>query len=130
MIFTCGHSTRSFKELTDLLQSHGVTLLVDVRAIPKSRFYPWFNRTYLEKNLPVKYLWRGDCLGGKNADLIPPQIFEAGIRELVALSATATVCIMCSERVPGPTRARKSGCHRWFSLTPALQKHGVEVVHI
>ncbi len=130
MIFTCGHSTRSFEELVALLIMHGITLLVDVRAMPRSRYYPWFNRSYLEKNLPMAYRWMGDSLGGKNAELIPREQFEAGISELIALSKTATVCIMCSEREPGPTKWRKTGCHRWSSLTPAVERQGIDVAHI
>jgi uncharacterized protein (DUF488 family) len=130
MILTCGHSTRSFEELCALLLGHGVTLLVDVRASPKSRFYPHFNRAHLEKHLPMPYLWRGDRLGGKNAELIPPELFAAGIDELIALSRTETVCIMCSEREPGPTKWRPGGCHRWASIAPALEAKGAAVRHL
>jgi hypothetical protein len=130
MIYTCGHSTRSFEDLTALLQSHGITLLVDVRAIPRSRFHPWFNRSYFEAHLPLKYLWRGDCLGGKNAKTIPPPVFAAGIQELIKLSNTETVCIMCSEGQPTPTKWRKEGCHRWSVITPMLEAEEVKVVHL
>jgi uncharacterized protein (DUF488 family) len=41
--FTIGHSTRSVSELVALLQSAGVKLLADVRAIPRSRTNPQFN---------------------------------------------------------------------------------------
>jgi uncharacterized protein (DUF488 family) len=129
-IFTCGHSTRSFEELVHLLHSHGITLLVDVRAIPRSRFYPHFNKSYLGQHLPLKYLWRGEFLGGKNAKLIPPEMFQAVIEELAELSKTEAVCIMCSEREPTPTKWRKEGCHRWNTIMPALRKRGVEVRHV
>lgn len=130
MLFTCGHSTRTFDELTDLLQRHGITVLVDVRAIPRSRFYPHFNKSFFEKHLPMKYRWMGDSLGGKNADLIPRDVFEKGIEELMRISKEETVCIMCSEREPTPTKWRKTGCHRWFSIAPALQAKGADIVHI
>ena len=129
-IFTCGHSTRSFEDLVHLLQQNGITLLVDVRAIPRSRFYPHFNKFYLEQHLPMKYLWRGEFLGGKNAKLIPPEMFQAGIDELIEVSKTDVVCIMCSEREPGPTKWRKEGCHRWTTIAPTLQKKGVEMTHL
>jgi uncharacterized protein (DUF488 family) len=130
MIFTCGHSTRSFQDLIELLQPHGITLLVDVRAIPRSRFHPWFNQKYLETHLPLKYLWKGDILGGKNAHLIPEAEFERGIQELIELSKTETVCIMCSEGQPTPTKWRKEGCHRWYAITPTLEQRGIDVVHL
>jgi uncharacterized protein (DUF488 family) len=129
-IFTIGHSTRPFEELIFLLQSNGITMLVDVRARPQSRFYPHFNKKYLIENLPMKYVWMGDRLGGKNANEIPPEEFEAGIDALIELSGKETVCIMCSEGSPTPTKWRPEGCHRWTIITPALKAKGVEVIHI
>src|SRR5919201_1769494 len=41
--YTIGHSTRSLSELVALLESAGVKLLADVRAIPRSRTNPQFN---------------------------------------------------------------------------------------
>lgn len=128
-VHTCGHSTRPFEELVALLRRHGITLLVDVRAIPRSRFYPHFNRSYLEEHLPVKYLWREE-LGGKNAKTVPQAAFDAGIDELMALAEKETVCIMCSERSPTPTKSRPEGCHRWNRIAPALIAKGATVVHI
>jgi uncharacterized protein (DUF488 family) len=128
-IYTIGHSVRPFEELVEILQRNGVTLLADVRAMPRSRFHPWFNRSYLEKNLPLKYQWF-EALGGKNAKEIPPELFAHGIAELMHLADRETVCIMCSEREPTPTKWRKEGCHRWHTLTPALQKAGAKVVHL
>jgi uncharacterized protein (DUF488 family) len=37
VIMTIGHSTRPIQELVELLHSNGVTMLIDVRTIPKSR---------------------------------------------------------------------------------------------
>ena len=47
-ILTIGHSTRSIDEFIRLLKAHGVTRLVDVRTVPRSRHNPQFNR----ENLP------------------------------------------------------------------------------
>lgn len=129
-IWTVGHSTRSFEELTHILQSAGITLLIDVRARPQSRFYPHFNRRYLEANLPMKYLPMGDRLGGKNAKAITEEMFESGIRDLIALAANECVCIMCSEGSPTPTKWRPEGCHRWNTIAPALEARGIEVIHL
>src|SRR4051794_39207917 len=51
-IFTVGHSTRSLEELVDLLWSHGVATLADIRTIPRSARNPQFNRDALVKELP------------------------------------------------------------------------------
>jgi len=49
--FTIGHSTRSVAELAGLLQQAGAGLLVDVRAIPRSRTNPQFNADALSESL-------------------------------------------------------------------------------
>ena len=43
-MLTVGHSTREQEDLIALLKAHGVKRLVDVRAIPRSRHNPQFNR--------------------------------------------------------------------------------------
>ena len=129
-IWTVGHSTRPFEELVAILRGAGITLLVDVRARPQSRFYPHFNRRYLEEHLPMRYVFLGDRLGGKNAHEIPPEVYAAGIDTLVALAEKDRVCIMCSEASPTPTKSRPEGCHRWHTITPMLEPKGVKVVHL
>lgn len=130
MIWTIGHSTRPFDELVAILQQTGITLLVDVRAKPQSRFHPHFNRKYMIEHLPMKYLWMGDTLGGKNMHLVPPENFARGIDELIALSKDDRVCIMCSEGQPTPTKWRPEGCHRWNTIAPALKAKEIEVSHL
>lgn len=44
-IFTIGHSTRTLAEFVNLLRQVDVTLLVDVRSIPRSRATPQFKGT-------------------------------------------------------------------------------------
>ncbi len=46
-IFTIGHSTRSLEQFIALLRAHDVTLVVDVRTVPRSRHNPQFNRETL-----------------------------------------------------------------------------------
>jgi uncharacterized protein (DUF488 family) len=45
--FTIGHSTRQVVELADLLTAAEVGVLVDVRAVPRSRTNPQFNKDVL-----------------------------------------------------------------------------------
>jgi len=49
--FTIGHSTRSVAELAGLLQQAGADLVVDVRAVPRSRTNPQFNFDVLPTSL-------------------------------------------------------------------------------
>ncbi len=39
-LYTIGHSTRPLEELVTMLKDNGVTILVDVRTVPKSRTNP------------------------------------------------------------------------------------------
>ena len=42
-IYTIGHSTRTLDELVALLRAFDVSVLVDIRTIPRSRHNPQFN---------------------------------------------------------------------------------------
>src|SRR5690242_9626836 len=48
---TIGHGRRPLAELAELLQSASVTLLVDVRTVPRSRTNPQYNRDSLPDSL-------------------------------------------------------------------------------
>ena len=49
--YTIGHGTRPLDEFVGLLQSVGVTLLVDVRTVPRSRTNPQYNQDLLPNSL-------------------------------------------------------------------------------
>jgi uncharacterized protein (DUF488 family) len=102
-VHTIGHSTRTIDELVLLLRTFGVSLLVDIRTIPKSRHNPQFNREGLRSSLrrrsiqyahlprlgglrrPVKTSpntgWRNSSFRGF-ADYMMTEEFERGLAEL------------------------------------------------
>jgi hypothetical protein len=49
--YTIGHSTHSFGDFVDLLQGAGVTVVTDVRTVPRSRANPQYNRDVLPEAL-------------------------------------------------------------------------------
>jgi len=49
--YTVGHSTRTIEEFTELLQAAGVTLVVDIRHVPRSRTNPQYNADNLPDSL-------------------------------------------------------------------------------
>lgn len=55
MIYTFGHSTMSWEEATDVLSKGDVTLLVDIRSHPISRFEQWTREQLV--NFPIRYVW-------------------------------------------------------------------------
>lgn len=140
LIFTVGHSTRSFDELVELLRAHGVERLIDVRTVPRSRRNPQFNRETLGKNLhnrrigyrhmkdlgglrrprpdSVNAAWRNASFRGY-ADYMQTEAFDAAIDRLVELAGEKTTAIMCAEAVPWR-------CHRSM-IADAMIVRGFEV---
>jgi len=51
VFFTIGHSTRSTEEFVRILQGASVASVVDVRAVPRSRTNPQFNKDSLPATL-------------------------------------------------------------------------------
>lgn len=142
-VYTIGHSTRSLDELVALLHTFDVSLLADIRTIPRSRHNPQFNGDALPSSLRgrgVRYVhlprlgglrrankeslntgWRNASFRGF-ADYMMTDEFEAGLSELRALTANATVALMCAEAVPWR-------CHRSL-VADALVARGAHVEHI
>jgi uncharacterized protein (DUF488 family) len=142
-LFTIGHSTREINEFIDLLASHAITQLVDIRTIPRSRHNPQYGQTELKKSLgknDIEYIYLKE-LGGlrpatKNsvniawrnksfrnyADYMQSDEFKRGLDELIKLSRQAVTAIMCAEAVPWR-------CHRSL-VSDALLAHGISVDEI
>ena len=143
-LYTIGHSTRSFDQLTNALQAHQIVTLVDIRAFPMSRRLPQFNRDSLEQTLPaagIHYVWM-KSLGGYRkrttedspnialrndsfrnyADYMLTAEFEAAMSELLSLAENSRTAYMCAERV-------YFRCHRML-VSDWLVAHGHEVLHI
>lgn len=51
LVYTVGHSNREIGEFLGMLTEFGVKTLVDVRRLPGSNRYPWFNADALEEAL-------------------------------------------------------------------------------
>jgi len=51
LILTIGHSTRTLDDFIDIIRTHGVARLVDIRTIPRSRHNPQFNQETLSERL-------------------------------------------------------------------------------
>ncbi|MGE0158785.1 MAG: DUF488 family protein [Gemmatimonadales bacterium] len=142
-IFTIGHSTRTVDELAAMLRAFDVSVLADIRTIPRSRHNPQFEGDALGAALPargIRYVhipelgglrrarkdapntaWRNASFRGY-ADYMLTEGFEAGIAALRALTTEGTVAMMCAEAVPWR-------CHRSL-VADALTARGVEVAHI
>ena len=142
-MFTVGHSNRTLEEFLELLTAHLVALLVDVRAMPRSRHNPQFNRETLPKTLEAHHIayehlpglgglrharkdsvntgWRNASFRGY-ADYMQTEEFLRNLALLCELESRHRAAIMCAERVPWR-------CHRSL-IADALTIHGIPVMHI
>lgn len=121
-IFTIGHSTKTIGQFIDKIKLFGITVLVDVRSIPHSRWTPQFNRNILSnslKNAGIKYLYRGNNLGGIKENTL----IDETLNELVELSKSEKIVLMCAEK-----DYRK--CHRYLKIAPALTRLSADVENI
>jgi uncharacterized protein (DUF488 family) len=50
-IWTIGHSNLLLKEFISLLDSFSIQAVADIRRLPGSRKYPWYNQTELNLSL-------------------------------------------------------------------------------
>jgi uncharacterized protein (DUF488 family) len=141
LIYTIGHSDHTTAAFVDLLRRHEITLVVDVRSQPYSRWAPQFNRETLARDLQdagIAYRFMGDALGGRPADpaLYDPGqerpdyqrvgqtlAYQTGMDQLLDLAGTEQVAVMCSE---GDHRQ----CHRHLLVAQTLLERGVRVLHI
>jgi uncharacterized protein (DUF488 family) len=145
-VYTVGHSTRSIDEFGALLTDAGVELVVDVRAIPRSRTNPQFNRDALPASLaPLAIGYQHIAeLGGRRgrareappsantfwrntsfrnyADYAATEAFRSGLERLREYSARQHSVIMCSETLWWR-------CHRRI-ISDYLLADGVAVLHI
>ena len=141
LIHTIGHSDHSTADFIDLLRQHALTLVVDVRSQPYSRWTHQFNRETLAYDLEgagIGYQFMGDVLGGRPADpaLYDPgqehpdyrrveqtEAYQSGIDRLIELARTERVAVMCSE-------GEHRHCHRHLLISQTLLGRGVRVLHV
>jgi uncharacterized protein (DUF488 family) len=144
--YTIGHSTRTIAEFGALLTESGIELVVDVRAIPRSRTNPQFNRDALPVSLTALAIGYEHIaeLGGRRqrprdappspntfwqnasfrnyADYAATDAFKAGFTRLRELAGRRRSAIMCSETLWWR-------CHRRI-ISDYLLAAGVPVLHI
>ena len=73
MIFTIGHSNRSWNDFISILKNFDISYLADIRRFPGSRSWPQFNKRIMEKELSndnIKYLHIEKLGGRRNGKII------------------------------------------------------------
>ncbi len=142
-IYTIGHSTHPVDKLIQWLQAFEISILADIRTIPRSRRNPQFNADALPATLRphgIRYVHL-PALGGLRrarkdspnmafrnasfrgfADYMLTEDFDAGLEQLNELTWQGKVAVMCAEAVP-------FRCHRSL-VADALTVLGAHVEHI
>ncbi|MDD5169714.1 MAG: DUF488 domain-containing protein, partial [Syntrophales bacterium] len=123
----------------ELLNTHGITAVCDVRSQPYSRYAPQFNREPLKEELTrrhIAYIHLGDALGPRSTDptcykngkiqydrVAKGEIFAQGIERLRKGSAIQRIALMCAEKDP-------LTCHRMILICRHLRGDDIKIRHI
>jgi uncharacterized protein (DUF488 family) len=138
-VFTIGHSSHSMKKFLELLKSHGINAVADVRSNPYSRFNPQFNRENLCAELKmsgIAYVFLGRELGGRPPGracyidgkvqfdyLSRTSFFKEGLRRVMEGAKNHCIALLCAEEDP-------LTCHRTILVSRHLVNSGILVQHI
>ena len=143
LIYAIGYSNFSISKFIELLKSHSVSMIVDVRSILKSRHQPDFNEDVLEETLKrngIKYFHFKDLGGLRNpskesvnigwenesfrgfADYMQTRKFASTVIKLIQMSKKDKIALMCAEGNP-------FRCHRSL-IADALTVRGRKVYNI
>lgn len=138
-VYTIGHSTHSTERLLNLLVSHRITAVADIRSQPYSRTNPQFNRETLQADLKaaeIAYVFLGRELGARTEDpscyvrgkvqydrLARTGLFLQGIQRILTGMSTHQIALLCAEKDP-------LVCHRAILVGRHLVTQGVTLMHI
>jgi uncharacterized protein (DUF488 family) len=143
LVLTVGHSNRPLHDFLRVLRAHRVTLVADVRKMPRSRRNSQFNQDTLPEALRgvgIGYVhlpglgglrrrqpdspntgWQNASFQGYADYMLSPE-FEHSLHELLERARGQRVALMCAEAVPWR-------CHRSL-IADALSVRGIAVGHI
>lgn len=144
-LLTFGHGTQTQGELAALIDRAGLSDVVDVRTVPKSRTHPWVWSDAMADWIPqqthASYRWERDLGGFRKpsadsrhtalrnasfrayADYMETDCFTGVVRQLLARLEGSRSAVMCSETLWWR-------CHRRLIADAMVLLHGVEVGHL
>lgn len=140
VIWTVGHSNHALDEFIALLASESISVVVDVRSYPYSRYATHFNRDDMAVGLReagIKYLFLGEELGGRPtreehyddegralyALMAEEPAFLEAIKRVLRGATDHRVALMCAE-------GRPEECHRRLLVGKVLTDRGAILRHI
>jgi uncharacterized protein (DUF488 family) len=139
-VWTVGHSNHTQERLIDLLRSHSIGVVADLRTSPYSRYSTQFNKEQLERALEsrgIRYVYLGVALGGRPSDssmydadgrvrydrVAAGPDYLGAIERLLRGAEEYRIVLVCGEEDP-------ISCHRRRLVGRTLRERGVTLAHI
>jgi len=130
-LFTIGHSNYSLDHFIELLLSHQLSTIADVRSSPYSKYSPHFNKDVLEsalRNADIDYIFLGRELGAQRTEddcyidgqakyerIANLPTFQRGLERVFQGIEHYRIALMCSESDP-------ITCHRTILICRELKR--------
>lgn len=140
-VYTIGYSGFAISNFIEIIKANSISVIIDVRSQPYSRYFPEYNKEMLEKTLKhnsIGYQSYAKELGGKQSNphyystegyfdfelYTKSENFIAGLKKLKEIMAQGHSCsLMCAEKNP-------INCHRGIMIAPVFYKEGYEIIHL
>jgi len=138
-IYTIGHSNHTIEHFIDLLKTHGVEVVADVRTTPVSSRHPQFNRDALKAALAsagIKYLFLGKELGARRSEreayegqiasyerIAGLPAFRDGLDRVRKGAESYSVALMCAEKDPLDCHRTVLVCRHLRDTIPGAIQH-------
>ncbi len=138
-LFTIGHSNHPLHRFTELLRTHGITAVADVRSRPYSKFAPWYNGNTLSESLKkagIDYVFLGKELGARRDEkecyvdgkadyhrIAKHFRFQEGLTRIRNGLRKHRIALMCAEKDP-------IACHRTILICRNLRSDDIQIRHI
>jgi len=140
-LFTIGHSNYSLDHFIELLLSHQLSTIADVRSSPYSKYSPHFNKDVLEsalRNADIDYIFLGRELGAQRTEddcyidgqakyerIANLPTFQRGLERVFQGIEHYRIALMCSESDP-------ITCHRTILICRELKRlcPDLKIIHI
>lgn len=140
MIYTIGYAGVTIDRFVQILKNMKISLLIDVRSVPKSQYFYQFNNNLLSRilaNVDIKYENWKDEFGARQDNLnfytdnildygkfAKSQQFQSGISKIKELKNRGeNICLMCAEIDP-------INCHRAILCGKEISANGINITHI
>lgn len=139
-VYTIGYSGFKIDDFVKILKINGISLVVDVRSKPYSRYYTDYNKENLVAKLAKSNIYyRNYCdeFGARQGDRLyypngyldfeifsKSKAFLSGIEKLKkAMEKNYKFVLLCSEKDP-------INCHRTILVARAFHMDGYKIIHL